>query len=181
MDYSFIEELFKYVLVQHTTCENTAMKYAQWIKEIMDRTVSKGWTQANIFSIFRCAYKDPDHDWLRMDELNMLKDYPFEKEKLKPIRDIFIFSSFTGLSYQEIYTLKPKDIVTGLDGKKWLSKNRQKTGGDETLPLLPLPLEILDKYKNHPKCQRKGRLLPVPTNQEYNRCLKEICLITGLQ
>jgi integrase len=49
--------------------------------------------------------------------------------------------------------------------------------GDETLPLLPLPLQLLDKYKDHPLCVRRGRLLPVPTNEQYNRCLKDITKI----
>ena len=179
MEYSFIEELFKYLLVNHNTCENTSMKYAQWVKEIMDRVVSKGWLPANIFSIFKCSYQDPEHDWLSMQELTVLKGFKFEKEKLNIIRDIFLFSSFTGLSYQEIYSLKPADILNGPNRKKWICKNRQKTGGNESLPLLPLPLNLLEKYKNHPLCLKRGRLLPVPTNQEYNRSLKIIAQKTG--
>ncbi len=174
MEYKFLGELLTYLFIQHEVTENTAMKYVQCVKEIVDRTVSNGWLPANIFAIFQCKYTDPQHDWLTMDELNRLKNFRFEKEKLNIIRDIFLFSSFTGLSYQEVFTLKPADIITGIDGKKWVNKNRQKTDSDETLPLLPIPLQILDKYKNYPICIRKGRLLPVPTNQEYNRCLKEI-------
>jgi integrase len=162
------------LLVQHRVIPNTATKYAQCVKELMDRAVAKGWVNNNVFSIFKCRYSDPKHDWLTMQELERLRETNFTDEKLNVIRDIFLFSSFTGLSYQEVYTLKPADIITGVDGKKWISKNRQKTGGDETLPLLPLPLQLLDKYKDHPLCVRRGRLLPVPTNEHYNRCLKEI-------
>ena len=115
-----------------------------------------------------------------MQELEKLLNHQFSNEKLNVIRDIFVFSSFTGLSFQEVYTLRPVDIITGIDGKKWINKNRQKTGGDETLPLLPLPLELLEKYKGHPVCINRNKLLPVPTNQEYNRCLKVIADITGI-
>lgn len=174
IEYKFIDEVFNYLLVQHRVIPNTATKYAQCVKELMDRAVAKGWVSNNVFSIFKCRYSDPHHDWLTMQELERLKETNFDDEKLNVIRDIFLFSSFTGLSYQEVYTLKPGDIITGVDGKKWISKNRQKTGGDETLPLLPLPLQLLDKYKDHPLCVRRSRLLPVPTNEQYNRCLKEI-------
>lgn len=50
---------------------------------------------------------------------------------------------------KEVYTLSLTDIITGLDGKKWISKDRQKTNGDETLPILPIALRILEKYKDH--------------------------------
>jgi integrase len=180
IEYSFIEEVFRYLLVQHQVIENTAMKYAQCVKEMMDRAVARGWVPANVFVIFKCKYADPDHDWLTMQEFETIRDFQFSKEKLNVIRDIFIFTSFTGLAYQEVRTLAPSDIITGMDGKRWISKNRQKTDGDETLPLLPLPLQILEKYKNYPVCIRRGRLLPVPSNEEYNRCLKEIGQETGI-
>ena len=177
IEYKFIDEVYKYLLIQHKVIPNTATKYAQCVKELMDRAVAKGWVNNNMFAIFKCRYTDPHHDWLTMQELERLKNTDFKDEKLNIIRDVFLFSSFTGLSYQEVYTLKPSDIIIGIDGKKWISKNRRKTGGDETLPLLPLPLQLLDKYKDHPLCVRRGRLLPVPTNEHYNRCLKQISKI----
>lgn len=180
LDYNFVEQLFNYMLVQKRVISNTAMKYVQCVKEIMDRAVSKRWVASNPFTVFRCHYQDPHHDWLTMQELEKLYRHEFSNEKLNRIRDVFIFSSFTGLSFQEVYTLRPSDIMIGLDGKKWINKNRQKTGGDETLPLLPLPLQLLEKYKNCPYCLTRNKLLPVPTNQEYNRCLKVIADITGI-
>jgi integrase len=180
MEYSFVEQLCNYMLVQKKVIQNTAMKYVQCVKEIMDRAVSKRWVASNPFTIFRCHYQDPHHDWLTMQELEKLFRYEFSNEKLNRIPDILVFSSFTGLSFQEVYTLRPADIMTGIDGKKWINKNRQKTGADETLPLLPLPLQLLEKYKTCPYCLTHNKLLPVPTNQEYNRCLKVIADITGI-
>jgi hypothetical protein len=116
-----------------------------------------------------------------MQELEKLLNHEFSNEKLNVIRDIFVFSSFTGLSFQEVYTLRPSDIITGIDGKKWISKTRQESGADETLPLLPLPLQLLKKYKDNPVSVNRNKLLPVPTNQEYNRCLKVIADITGIR
>ena len=181
IQYSFIEQVFRHFLTQYQMIENTAMKYAQCVKEMMDRAVARGWIAANLFTIFKCRYKDPQHDWLTMQEMETLRSMQFEKDKLNVIRDIFVFESFTGLAYSDIRNLVPTDIIIGVDGKKWISKNRQKTGGDETLPLLPIAVALLDKYKDYPICVRNNRLLPVPSNEEYNRCLKLIGTAAGFK
>jgi hypothetical protein len=55
-----------------------------------------------------------------MQELEKLLNHAFSNEKLNVIRDIFVFSSFTGLSFQEAYTLCPSDLIAGIHGKKWM-------------------------------------------------------------
>ncbi len=181
LEFGFIEQLFNYLLVQKNVVENTAMKYVQYLKEVIDRAVSKKWMASNVFAQFKCRYTDPDHDWLTMQEFEKLQAFNFEKEKLNRVRDIFLFSSFTGYSFLEVYNMKPNDIVTGIDGKMWIKMDRQKTEVDETVPLLPLPLQIIERYQKDPYCLSRNKLLPVPSNQEYNRCLKVIATTTGLK
>lgn len=48
------------------------------------------------------------------------------------------------------------------------------------IPLLDIPKQILEKYKNHPKCKQTGRLLPVPSNQKMNAYLAEIADLCGI-
>jgi len=180
MNYSFISEVFKYMIVQHEVIENTAMKYAQCIKEMMDRAVAKRWIPANIFVLFKCRYEDTDRKWPTLAEVQLLIDKVYSANKINEIRDIFVFQCFTGLSYAEMRRLSGNNIIVGGDGRKWISINRQKTDGDETLPLLPISAQILEKYRCHPVCVRRKTLLPVPTNEEYNRCLKNIAVEAGL-
>jgi site-specific recombinase XerD len=180
LQFNFMDQYNKFNLVQKKVESNTAMKYCQSIKEVIDRAVANEWMNTNIFSIFSCTYIDPKHDWITWQEMNTLIGWTFDLDKLNIIRDIIVFCSFTGLSYQEVYTLSPTDIITGVDGKQWIAKDRQKTDGDETLPMLPIAEQLLEKYQSHPKCIKKGRMLPVPTNQEFNRCCKEIARQTGI-
>ena len=42
------------------------------------------------------------------------------------------------------------------------------------IPLLDIPRMIMEKYKPHPTCIKKGVVLPVPSNQRMNSYLKEI-------
>jgi integrase len=181
LDTKFLEELVTYLLVKKEVIQNTAMKYAQRLKEILNRAVNNGWATANVFKLFKCKYIDPEHDWLTIRELELLYGKDFQIKKLNIVKDIFLFCSFTGLSYAEVHSLKPEDIITGVDGKDWVTKDRQKTGGDETLPLLPIALELIEKYKNHKICNSRGKAFPVPSNQEYNRCLKSIARETGIK
>ncbi|GGB26111.1 site-specific integrase [Puia dinghuensis] len=174
VEFKLAQQLLTYNISQFKMKENSAMKYVQLLKEVFSRSVSIGWQQSNVLAAFTCHYNDTDAEWLSMDDMIRLKGHVFSRDELNRIRDLYVFASFTGYSYVELSNATQEDYRTGVDGKVWISKDRQKTGSDETLPLLPVALEILEKYKDDPKCRRKKTLLPIPTNAAYNRCLKEI-------
>jgi site-specific recombinase XerD len=54
------------------------------------------------------------------------------------------------------------------------------TGTSSRIPLLPLSLEIVNRYKEHPQCVNEGKLLPVLSNQKMNAYLKEIADVCGI-
>ena len=174
LEFSFLNDLTQYLMMHHECCGNTAMKYAQCIKEIMERAVSIKWISANIFSSFRCSYSDNDMKWLELHDLVYFSEFEFSKPKYNVIRDIYTANSFLGFAYADLHAAEPEDIFIGMDGEKWIRRNRQKTSVEEAIPLLPIVIKIFEQYKNNPICVRKNRLLPVPTNEEYNRCLKEM-------
>jgi hypothetical protein len=168
-------------MMHYECCNNTATKYAQSIKEIMERAFRNGWIATNVCALFTCSYDETEADWPSMQEMQYLIGYEFEKQKYNEIRDIYAASSFIGYSYYDIWAAQPEDIFIWEDGKEWISRDRQKTGVQEAVPLLPIVRKIFEKYKNHPLCIRRHRLLPVPSNVEYNRCLKEMGRITGIK
>jgi integrase len=102
-------------------------------------------------------------------------------ERISQVRDIFLFSCYTGLAYIDAKQLKNSDIGPGVDGHLWILSSRQKTKGDTNIPLLPKALEILDKYKKYPQCQNSGALLPMLSNQKMNSYLKEIADLCGIK
>lgn len=181
LDHTFLKNLYHYLMTTRGVIHNTATKYLQIIKGIISRAVAFKWINANPFILYKCTYHDVHHDWLNMDQFETLLNYQFQEKKLNVIRDIFVFASFTGFAYREIYTLTKGDLVRGENGKLWILKNRQKTGRDESVPLLPIPIQLLEKYKNSPACQINRKLLPVPTIQEFNRCLKLIAAELGIE
>ena len=118
--------------------------------------------------------------YLTQEEIDLICQTNFKVERLNVIRDIFVFCIYTGLAYAEVESLTPDNITQGMDGELWLNIHRKKTKKDYQVPLFPKALEILDKYKSHPLCLKKGKCLAVPSNVKYNAYLKEIADIAGI-
>ena len=112
-----------------------------------------------------------------MEELTNLMNKQLTSKRLEQIRDIFVFSCFTGLAYCDAQALTHEHIITGLNGAPWLRTHRQKTSTPVDVPLLEVPLQILAKYEG---CCPNGKLLPIPSNQKCNDYLKEIAAICGI-
>ena len=80
----------------------------------------------------------------------------------------------------DVKNLTPSHLVIGIDGVKWIYKNRQKTEVESRIPLLPIPEQILKKYENNPAANNTETLLPVLSNQKMNAYLKEIADLCGI-
>ena len=118
--------------------------------------------------------KEVERDFLTEEELNRIYNKRFSSERLTLVKDIFIFSCYTGLAYIDVKGLKKDHIGIGIDGEKWIFKNRQKTDTKSKIPLLPIAEELVQKYTNHPKCINEDSILPILSNQKMNGYLKEI-------
>ena len=113
-------------------------------------------------------------------ELNRIATKKFTSERLKQIRDVFLFCCYTGLAFADVEKLKASEIGIGIDGSKWIFTNRQKTDTLSRIPLLPVAINIIEKYKDHPSCINSQKVLPVLSNQKYNDYLKEIAGICDI-
>jgi len=174
LDYEFVSQ-FAFWLKSVRKCgHNATMKYLGNFKKIVLECMKKGWLLKDPFSGFKTNRKEVIRVALTKEELKSIENKEFETERLNHVRDIFLFSCYTGLAYVDVYQLMRSNIVTGVDGDKWIVAARQKTESAIRIPLLPAALKIMAKYEDDPKCVSKGRLLPVLTNQKMNSYLKEI-------
>jgi integrase len=60
-------------------------------------------------------------------------------------------------------------------------KEPRENDNPERVPLLPLALEIIEKYKAHPYCEVFDLLLPGNSNARYNGYLKEVAAVWGIK
>src|SRR5690554_1603470 len=177
----FATEFEHYLLTIDNLHTNTAHKYIKNVKKVMNMSVGLDWISSNPFKNFRCSYIAPKREILTQDEVDRIRFKEIDIPRLSEVRDVFIFCCYTGFAYADIYEFEYDAIIKGIDGGSWLRKNRKKTGVKESVPLLPVALEIIEKYRNHPYCKNNNRLLPVNSNQRYNGYLKEIADICGIK
>ena len=121
-----------------------------------------------------------DRSFLTEAELQDMAAKQFPTERLNYVRDIFLFSCFTGLAYADVKKLKRSEIRIGVDGEKWIFTKRQKTDTPSRIPLLPMAQEITNRYQDYPPCVNADKLLPVLSNQKMNAYLKEIAGTCGI-
>jgi integrase len=100
------------------------------------------------FQISKQLVKDVEREFLTEEEIQTLVSKDLYVNRLDQVRDIFVFSCFTGLAYADVKKLSDADIVIGIDGSKWIKTNRTKTDVKSSIPLLPTAISNLEKYKN---------------------------------
>ena len=134
------------------------------------------------FCEFKIKLEPVDRGYLTMHEVRLIMAKKFPCKRLTHVRDIFIFSCFTGLAYIDVKKLVREKIQEGLDGQLWIMIKRGKTGTDVKVPLLEVPLGILEKYKDTDESSELSKpLLPVLSNQKMNSYLKEIGDLCGIE
>src|ERR1700744_1146246 len=132
------------------------------------RALRNGWLQRDPFIGFNLSLREGEREALTAEELETMTGKNFATDRLAQVRDIFLFSCFTGLAYADLQKLKRSEISTGIDGGKWIFNRRKKTHKSSRIPLLPMAQEILDRYADHPQCKAKDTVFPILSNQKMN-------------
>lgn len=159
---------------------NTSIKYISNVKKIVLLCVKHGWLQNDPWALFEMKLDEVDTVFLSEEQLEVIIHKPLPSERLSIVRDVFVFSCLTGLAYADISRLKLSELSIGIDGKIWIQKRRKKSTVIFKVPLLAWTLDIIEKYKCHPRCVKTGLALPVLSNSKYNDYLKEIAAICGI-
>jgi site-specific recombinase XerD len=181
IDLAFITDYDFYLRTQRGCSNNTTVKYIKNFKKIIQICIDNHWISENPFLKYKGKIKEIDRNFLTENEIENIFNKKFSNERLTLVRDIFIFCCFTGLAYIDVKQLTSEHLVIGIDGNKWVFKNRQKTDTSSKIPLLPIAEQILTKYSSHPKCVNEKFLLPVLSNQKMNSYLKEIGDVCGIK
>lgn len=171
----FIEGLYHFLVGEMAS--NTAMDYCKKLKHVMMQAVKHEYIPSSHFQFFRCSFKKAKRTFLTDEELEALMSTPMPVKRLQQVRDAFVFCCHTGYAIVDARNLSPENVQRGLDGNLWIIRDRQKCDTVENVPLLPIALKIIDKYKDHPACIRRNKLLPLMSSQNYNIYLKEIAAI----
>lgn len=180
IDLVFLEHFYTYLREAYNCSNNTSIKYMKRFAAILNFAEKIGLLKINPFKLFRFHIEKKYPVYLTEDEVDLIAGKTFITERLNRVRDVFVFCCWTGISYRDACNLKVADIEYR-NKQYWLIIIRQKTDNISQIPLLDIPLQILEKY--HPNfntnpCDKP--LFSMSTNQKTNEYLKEITNICGI-
>lgn len=171
LDYTFIEGFDLFLRVNKRQKPKTILMYITNLKTVVTKAVNKGIIDFNPFLAFSPEKQEHKHRHLTEDELTRLMSTTLDTPSLNFTRDMFLFSCFTGLAFCDMCKLSESEIKSDKDGNLWIETTRQKTGIPENVMLLPIAIQLMERYKASNKA---GILFPMPSNKSTNADLKKI-------
>jgi len=173
----FLRDFEVYLLTQERVSHNTMAKFMQFFKRIIILARNNGLIVHDPFANYKIQLKKVDRGYLTEQEMNKIIQKKFPTKRLEQVRDIFIFSCFTGLAYIDVKELTKNHIRISFDGNIWIMTKRHKTKVNVNVPLMDIPKKILQKYEGE---LPDDKILPVLSNQKMNAYLKEIGDVCGI-
>ncbi|WP_188653106.1 site-specific integrase [Yeosuana aromativorans] len=159
---------------------NGVMKHLERFKKIINLGIKLEWITKNPFNQFQLKFEKYDRQYLTERELQLIEDTSFNNDRLERVKDCFLFSCYTGLSYIDVRELTSNQIAKGIDNNHWIFTKREKTNETVKVPILPQAMDIINKYKGDSQNRSGKPLLPLSSNQKTNSYLKEIAMEIGI-
>jgi len=180
VDHHMIQQFNMYLKTEMTCNSNTATKFLQNLKRITTISIRNGWLLKDPFVGISMSIKEVDRPYLTMAEIQTLIDYDSPFERMNRVRDIFIFSCYTGLAYIDVKKLKKAEVEGNDEIGYWIRTRRQKTDARANIPLLAIPMDIINNYCRLDLMMPEDLLLPILSNQKVNAYLKELADLCGI-
>ena len=143
----FIKEFSIYLMTERNLKQATAWMACMQLKGVIIRAHNNGLIPRNPFANFHMRPNIEERAYLTETELKELMTHKFDNDNLTFCRDVFVFASMTALSFVDIKELTSDQIVD-VNGEKWIVSKRHKTKVPFQVKLLPIPLEIIDRYRH---------------------------------
>ncbi|MCC4211251.1 site-specific integrase [Leeuwenhoekiella parthenopeia] len=160
---------------------NGTMKHLERFKKLLNLAIKLEWLVKNPFHSYSFKFEKNDRQFLTERELQKLEETFFKSASLERVKDLFLFSCYSGLSYIDLKELTTDQLVKGMDGKDWIYTKREKTQQSVKIPLLHSANTILKKYRGHNILEDSNAVFPVISNQKMNKYLKDIMLAIGVR
>lgn len=177
LNLSFIE---KYDLHLRTECRlapGTVINLTIRLKTVVGEAIADGIITSYPFFGYEPVHPKQEQKYLTDEELHRIMSTPLHNPSLYLVRDMFLFSCYTGIPYGDMRLLTAANLSKTSNGTWRIKGVREKTGMEFEIPLLELPLRIIRKYRD---TAPEGRLLPMYANSTMNLYLKRIAHICGI-
>jgi integrase/recombinase XerD len=174
VNYEFINGYDFFLKQTQKLHKNTINKYHSRLRTLLLRANAEGILNKQPYSNFKLITTKSNREFLDQDDLTKIIGLDLSHNKsLDRVKDIFLFSCYTGLRFQDAQNLTAEN-QTHYKKKSFLKYIQEKTDIAVDIPLLPIAKRIIDKYKNEPERKILKKLLPKISNQKVNSYLKII-------
>ena len=173
----FATDFDRWLRMNYRLTNNSTMKLMRQLKTMLHVGYLNGWSKNDPLAGYKLHFEKVDRGYLTDEELDRLANKVFAMKRLEVIRDLFLFSCYTGLAYIDLKHLSADMLRRWPDGNLWIDTKRQKTDVPVHVRLLDVPIRLIEKYGG---TTEGGLLFPVPSNQKVNSYLKEIASVCGI-
>lgn len=173
----FIREFDFFLRIDKECTHNTVWVYTMPVLSLIDVAIKKGLIKDNPFDEYKISMEETDRSYLLKEDVQKLMLLALSKPRYELVRDLFIFSCFTGLSFVDIKKLKWSNIQSFFDGHQWIISRRKKSDVASNVRLMEIPKHIIEKYRG---VTRNDFIFPVPSNPTCNRHVNKLIAEAGI-
>ncbi len=174
IDTPFVEAYFHYLKIDLKMTARTVKTNMNPFRQSVVRACNKGVLRQNPFFDFVPERVIPKRPWLSNDEILRIMHAKLKLATWRFTRDMFIFSTFTGIAIIDLRNLQHSNIQEMEDGSQWIILDRQKTGTTSYIPLLDIPKKILERYRDSEFSGIDGKVFKLQHHVCMNWQLKRI-------
>lgn len=174
---SFVADYDYYLRVELRFAPQTIVNTIGQLRRIVKIAINNGLLRNDPFIDYEFITSPIVPKSLTSAELKKLMKAKLSRPNLNFIRDMFLFSSFTGIAFSDMRSLTEQNLSIAEDGVQWVHLKRKKTGTPCHIPLLEIPLQLIEKYKGIAK---DGKLFPMISCSKTNIYLKRIAAECGI-
>ena len=176
LEQSFIEQFHVYLRTECNLKLTSICRYLDCLINVVKVSFNDGIMPRNPFASYRYNEPTPERAFLNEEEILTLQHAALRTKKQRMIRDLFLFSCFTGICYADLKTLAWKQFGQDTHGDWWVTGNRCKTDTQYVVKLLPAALSILERYRDG-----ADRVFAfMPHLNTVDRSLKRIAVLCGI-
>ena len=176
LNIAFIEAYDLFLKVERKMKPATIISYTIKLRRMVKLAQSEGLLMSDPFIGYSAEQAESGQKYLTGEELKKIRTVSLSDPFRYLVRDMFIFSCFTGFAYGEMCNLRLEELIEE-GGLLWIKTRRRKTGTPEDVPLLDLPIALIRKYRH---LAPPGKLLPMLSNSNMNIHLKKIAVACGI-
>lgn len=113
---------------------------------LAELAIKKGLIPDYPFDDYEISMEETDRGYILKEDVEKLMLSKPPHKRYEVVKDLFIFSCFTGLAYADIKKLKRSNIQSFFDGHQWIISSRKKSDVASNVRLMDIPKRIIEKY-----------------------------------